>query len=277
MVDFDFKRLDEDKTYIDTKAKALVDFVIKHIEFLPYLCDCITTYTSLQHFEMKSEDGEDLFLEYAETFEFENEDSYDYVDEFVEVFRDTYNIYNDSNNVNEYENYIQNSVKVEMKYNEFCQNQLGNVRGRILEILLEEFIEKRYKPNRSRVSNYFLKFQSGCRIKLNGKELTLKNRKTVDIAAWDGSMGEFYEAKINPERFDEDVLNLLTLIKNALDNAKVNAIVGCVSMKEKETMIVCMEKVIEEQNINYNSSIQVYGKNELHGLLHNRPDISPAA
>ena len=271
-INFVFDELDEKKVYADSKAQPLVNFIIEHMDFLPYLCDCIVTYTSVDCLSIKDEEGEDMFLEHVDNFEFDDDNNYQYIDEFVSIFKEAYDVVNCQSEY-EYEQYLLKTTNDVLSYEEFCKIQLGYIRGRVVELILEHFIEKRYKPSRTRANNFSLKFAKGCKITLKGKELICGQRKTVDIAGWDGSMGEFYEAKVNPDRFNEEVLGLLTLIKNELEYSQIEAIVGCISMKDKDAMNISVNKVINEQKISYNNNIQLYGKDELANLLYNRPDI----
>lgn len=282
MVNFDFKKLDKDKVYANGKALKLVDFITNHIGFLPNLCECILGNTKLNCLDVNDRDGENIFSQYIDNLEFDDENNDNYVNEFEKVFREAYNVSDCNKEYERYkdefdENIDRNKDKQLMTFEQFAEEQLGYIRGRVLEILLENFIRERYKPSRQRLDNYYLKFNTGCRIKLNGKELVTEDRKTVDVAGWDGTMGEFYEAKVNPENFDEVVLKLLTFIKDELEKERINAIVGCISMKNKETMILGIEEVIKQNKIKYNNNIQIYGRNELLNLLNNRPEIVPAA
>ncbi len=283
MVNFDFKRLDEEKSYADRKVMPLIRFVANHIDFLPSLCESILNNIKLNSLEATdSINRENRFSQYIQSLEFDDESNYDYVEEFEELFRNAYDLSDYKDEYLEYKkDYEENSNKYKednmLNDEEFMQQQLGYIRGRALEILLESFIEKRYTASRERMGNYYLKFGKGCMIKIDGKALVTDRRKTVDIAGWDGKFGEFYEAKVNPENFNEIVLEFLTLVKNKFDELKINAIVGCISMKDKDIMELEIDDIINEKNINYNRNIQLYGTEELQDLLYARPEIIPIA
>ncbi|MGM9978244.1 MAG: hypothetical protein ACI33J_05555 [Clostridium sp.] len=90
--------------------------------------------------------------------------------------------------------------------------------------------------------------------------LNLKTWGEVDIAGWDGECGEFYEMKVGPKNFHETVLKLLSYIKTELDKKKVNNIVVCITMVNKNKL----ETQIESVRKNY--GLRIFGKQELLSL-----------
>lgn len=240
-INFKFVHIDDNKRYAHDKSLPLVKFILCHLDFLPYLCDCITTYTTVGSLERVDERGKNVFSKYLNTLDFEDEDNYDYIGEFEELFREAY--------------------RIDLtKYNE---DVLGDIRGKVLEDLIEELVKPRYTDR----SNPFGKiFNVGCRIEFNGKHLTIPTRKTVDIAGWDGIIGEFYEAKVGPHRFQMDELILLTLIKNEMDKHCIQCIVGCVSMKRSDVIKAHIKNIVEKEKIPYNHTISIYGKDNLLAL-----------
>ena len=250
-INLDFKVTDELDRYNNYKAEPLVRFVLKHMDFLPYICDALTKFYSFDSINELGRRNKNKFKVFVQTIDFEKEDNYKYINEFEELLRQTYNIKSDYPSLE----------------NEMIQKKLSKVRGRILEKIIESFVQPRYLCTRS--NPYMNKFSTGCMVLLNNKQLIINDRLTVDIAAWNGLRGEFYETKVGPHKFDESVLNLLSLIKNEMDNHNITSVVGCVTMANKDKLLENMEEVKSKTNINFNNCIKVFGKHELITLTEN--------
>lgn len=229
------------------KAMPMVNFIIKHIEFLPCLCDGLTSFCGLDSINENGRRGKNKFRLFLETYDFADEESSNYLNEFEEIFRIAYDI----------RTMYPNASVANLR------DKLGKVRGIMLELLIEEFVKGRYKQSRDNLNNEFGK---GCIVVINNKEMVIEDRVTVDIAGWDGIKGEFYETKVGPQNFEDNVLKLLSLIKHELDKFPNQSIVGCVTMVNKEKLIEKIESI--KMNIhNFNSKIEVIGKRELVNLI----------
>ncbi|WAM30834.1 hypothetical protein [Caldicellulosiruptor naganoensis] len=100
--------------------------------------------------------------------------------------------------------------------------KLSRLRGRILELFILHFVYKRYNA-----PGYIV--LQGCGVKINGRLIATEERKTVDIAAWNGMFGEFYETKVGPNLFDEKVIKYLGLLAVELQKVSLKSIVACVT------------------------------------------------
>ncbi|HHD2602672.1 hypothetical protein ACV3RG_13040 [Clostridium perfringens] len=244
---FEFKVTDKFDKFAYDKAKPLVEFVAKHIDFLPCLCDGLTRFCKYDSVNKNGRNGKNRFTYFLETYDFNNVECSGYLSEFEKKFREAYDI----------------KSKYPKASEDDIQDKLGKVRGVILELLIEDFVKVRYKQTRN---NKEIKFSKGCIVVVNDKELVIDDRVTVDIAGWDGSKGEFYETKVGPQNFDEDVLKLLSHIKDELDLLNVQAIVGCVTMANRDKLLDNINEI--KPNITgYNDRIEVIGKRELINLI----------
>lgn len=251
---FKFEVTDKFDKFCYAKSIPLVDFILLHKDFLPYLCEVLTSFYSINSIHEIGRRGKTRFDIFIKTLDFDNEDNNLYIDEFKKIILNAYDI--ESHYPNE-------------SY-DGLQERLSKVRGTILELLMEKIIRPRFEASREFPNRIFAK---GCKIIFYGKELTLSNRVSVDIAGWDGECGEFYEMKVGPKNFDETVLKLLSYIKTELDKKKVNNIVGCITMVNKNKLETQIESVRQNYGVDiFNNSIKIFGKQELLSLA-NRENI----
>lgn len=246
---FNFHKTDRFDKFSYNKAKPLVEFTLKHLDFLPCLCDSLTSFYSYDSINEIGRGGINKFKKFLASIDFKDERNNEFINEFEETLRDAYNV----------------KSKYPSDSDDVIQDKLGKIRGVILELLIESFVKPRYEA--TRIKPHIL-FCTGCKVELNDKELITSDRISVDIAGWDGNNGEFYETKVGPQNFDEDVLSLLSLIKNELDKQKINSVVGCVTMATKDKLIWSIGDIKSKVDIKLNDDIKIYGKYELAQLIY---------
>jgi hypothetical protein len=252
-INLDFEVTDLPDRYCSDKAEPLVCFILEHIDFLPYICDALTKFYGFNSINELGRRNKNKFKVFVQTIDFENEDNYKYVQQFENLFRQTYDIKSDYPGLND----------------EAIQKKLSKVRGRILERIIESFVKPKYPCLKS--NPYMNKFSTGCMVFINNKQLVIKDRISVDIAAWNGLIGEFYETKVGPHKFDESVLSLLSLIKSEMDNHNITSVVGCVTMANKYKLMESIEEI--KGSINFNEGIKIFGKHELITLKDNQFEL----
>ena len=187
---------DRPKQSTVTKVWPLVDFTIKNISFLPFLCDGLLKFRSINAIEQRDTKRNMLMIDgWIEHIPLNNPDDEKILPDFKTKFK---SIYMDCDH-----------------------EELSNRRGMILELLVNSFVAARYRS--------YPTYSRGCIVQLNSKQL-IRERKTVDIAGWNGKIVELYETKVGPDLFGFEVLDLLCYIKKNLDCAKVCSIVGCITM-----------------------------------------------
>lgn len=119
--------------------------------------------------------------------------------------------------------YIQNKLR-------FADKRLHLYRGRLFEVLISSLVKPRF------VNEYF---ETGCKIFINNSHVFVRygegmasHKETFDIAGWieNSEYGEFYECKINPERFTEANYRLLEELEKRLLECNIsNCIIAFVS------------------------------------------------
>lgn len=243
----EFKPEDKFDKFVYNQAKPVVVFIMHHMDFLECLCDGLVKFVNYDSINEIGRRGKNKFHYFLQTYDFEDDKSCEYIGEFEEIFRQAYDI------KSTYQKYSKKEL----------QDKLGEIRGKILELLIEEFVKDRYKGSRNNPERIF---STGCTVIINQNRIVTENRITIDIAGWDGEKGEFYETKVGPQNFNEDVLKLLSYIKYELDSNNLQTIVGCVSMANKDKL----EEKIDEVKRNIqrcNTKIEIIGKRELVNLI----------
>ncbi len=123
-----------------------------------------------------------------------------------------------------------------------CQNDrdIEKMRGLVPEKLLEKIFQIRY-------SSKIHKQDHGCSVLIDGEEVKYicpnpydigddsdKNRRTVDIGAWDGINGEFAEIKVSPDSFHTKEIKYLRLLADKLKVNDINHKVYLIALKERQ-------------------------------------------
>ncbi|WP_271629590.1 hypothetical protein [Caldicellulosiruptor sp. DIB 104C] len=204
----EFERYDIIDTSFDRIVEPIVTSVVNNTHLLPYLCECILHFNNYEKYSRKEGDITS-FEKWQERLKsiFKTE----FVDDFILKLRRLYEEGKDDH------------------------KKLSRLRGRVLELLIFHFVYKRYNA-----PGYIV--LQGCGVKINGRLIATEERKTVDIAAWNGMFGEFYETKVGPDLFDEKVIKYLGLLAVELQKVNLKSIVACVTMASVERLERQMEK-----------------------------------
>ena len=80
---------------------------------------------------------------------------------------------------------------------------------------------------------------------------------------------KYYYFMLKSNFFDNDVLKLLSLIKDEIDSLDIKNIVGCITMVNKDKLIEAIKIQECENSISYNKNINIFGKYELMDLMKN--------
>ena len=145
----------------------------------------------------------------------------------------------------------------------FADKRLHLYRGRLFEVLISSLVEPRF------VNEYF---ETGCKIFIYNSHVFVRygegmasHKETFDIAGWieNSEYGEFYECKINPERFTEANYRLLEeLEKRLLECSISNCIIAFVSA-DSTNKILQIKRDIEEKNKNISSEFRIIGRDSI--------------
>lgn len=149
----------------------------------------------------------------------------------------------------------------------FADKRLHRYRGLLLEHILIALVKERFNG---------AMFQTGCQIYINGRRIIALygqgnsyHKETMDVCGWIESVkyGEFYECKINPDRFkEENYRYFLELIKCLQENKISNYIVGFVSAESTECIrarIEILEK-LEKIPVDCKVLFQIVGRDDLY-------------
>ena len=136
------------------------------------------------------------------------------------------------------------------------ENIFISVRGVLLERILEELVKVKYSHPAKR--------EVGCKVIIDNiaipddSSITIS---TLDFAGWNGSFGEFYEAKAHPKRFTSESIDLLTNLHKNLTERDIEHLIGCVSYNTRDAMI----QVFKREKFN-TDIFMFFGQHELRNL-----------
>lgn len=131
-------------------------------------------------------------------------------------------------------------------------------------LIFEYIMENHYK-------NIYVDFSKGCKVIINGihikyicEENEKDDRGTIDIAGYSSYESEFYEVKVGPSGFKENVIIYLNMLNDAARKNKISGkiTVGCMSLEVKSKLIL----KLNETNEDY-SGLGVFGRDEIKEIL----------
>lgn len=147
--------------------------------------------------------------------------------------------------------------------------EISDLRGRILEVIYQDKLSPIYSKRNS-------VFDYGCEVIINGLKIiyidesgdSSRNRTTIDIAGYNIMNSEFYELKVRPNNFKDNVLVYLnTLKQEAVENEISKSIkVGCVSMESKVSLKKQLEIIKRKYNVEYDG-LELIGRDEIKQIL----------
>lgn len=119
-------------------------------------------------------------------------------------------------------------------------------------------------------------FDYGCKVIINGVEIEYidvsgdfnKDRKTIDIAGYNLINSEFYELKVRPDSFKDNVIKYLNILKlEALSNKiSENIKVGCVSLESRVSLKKQLKIIKRKYDVEY-EGLEIIGKDEIRELI----------
>lgn len=160
----------------------------------------------------------------------------------------------------------------------YPDKRLGQYRGLLFEEIVVAAVEKRYTEKR---------FCTGCQIYINSRRVialygegSASHKETIDIAGWDDNAknGEFYECKINPERFRNENYRFFMELKKALDvNGIQNYQIGLVSADTMEHL-KAQKRYLEEQDESCKAEFMLIGREDIYNMQSSRmPELFSAS
>ena len=226
------KRTDDDYYGVKEYILPVVQAAIKSATYLEILCMILNTYdTYTEHISndvskalklygnLKKEDMSEAELQNYADFSQKLYDLYWTIvdDEFgKEIFKANQDLCN----------------KHKLK---LVENRLGRYRGILFEEVVAAMVEERFQEG---------DFQKGCKIRIDGTWIRIgydtgnsKHKETFDVAGWKNDLfyGEFYECKVNPERFTEENYRLFEMLWKELEqHFNIQYILALVSSETKE-------------------------------------------
>lgn len=238
-INIEFQHLDfypREMQYIRKKINKISDLVNKNPRLIEILSDFLLSFLDKTDFNKK--------------FKI-----------FVKKVKTTEELYG-SENLKELLNELENSYKALKVYD------IDKFRG----LVFEQIMEKHYKKEVYNKDND--KFGSGCQVILNEKEIEYidesnkeNNRKTVDIAGYNPIKSEFYEIKVGPKGFKQNVIRYLNMLNYEVNSSEIsdNIITGCVTLKKLSALKLKLKSTKEDF-----SKLNLSGYEEVKKILMNK-------
>ena len=160
------------------------------------------------------------------------------------------------------------SLKVAYK-NSRDDKEVSDLRGRILEAVYQDKLSPIYSKRDSI-------FDCGCKVIIDGVEIKYidksgdfdRNRSTIDIAGYNFISSEFYELKVRPASFQDNVIIYLNKLKSQALASKIseNIVVGCVSLEPNTSLKNQLKIIKRKYNVEY-EGLEIIGKDEIKKLI----------
>lgn len=161
-----------------------------------------------------------------------------------------------------------NSLKVAYE-NSRDDGEISDLRGKILETIYQDKLSPIYS-RRDSIFDY------GCKVIIDGVEIKYidesgdfaKNRMTIDIAGYNLENSEFYELKVRPDNFQDNVIKYLNKLRSeALTNRiSENVKVGCVTLELRTSLESQLKIIKRKYDIDY-EGLEIIGRSEMRELI----------
>lgn len=161
-----------------------------------------------------------------------------------------------------------NTLKAAYK-NSKDDREISDLRGRILETIYQNELSPIYSKRDSI-------FDYGCKVIINEVEIKYidgtgdfdRNRSTIDIAGYNLKKSEFYELKVRPAGFQDNIIIYLNKLKSKAFSNEIseNIIVGCVSLEPKTSLKNQLKIIKNKYNVDY-EGLKIVGKDEIRELI----------
>lgn len=230
-IDIKFEELDflpEDMNYFNRRARKIAKIVNDDPRLVEVLAKFLLTFINKINFNKRYKDWEKRLIEIEELYSKDNLDV---------LVSELYN-----------------------SYNKVCDYHIDKFRGLIFEYIVE-----------SHYRNIYTCFSKGCRVIINGIQIKYicekderNNRSTIDIAGYSSCESEFYEVKVGPDGFRENVITYLNMLNDAAHKNKISdkITVGCMTLEVKSKLILKLNSTGKDY-----SGLDVLGRHEVKEIL----------
>ncbi|EOD01146.1 hypothetical protein [Caldisalinibacter kiritimatiensis] len=235
--DVKFQELDYlpiDIRYFDKRARNIASIVNEDPKLLKVLSEFLLLFTNKINFKSR-------FKKWKEELQLiKRPHNKDNMDKLISELYDSYNVVKDYH--------------------------IDKFRGLIFEYVMENHYKHMYN-----------RFSKGCKVIINGTEIKYlcvedenKNRNTIDIAGYSRTKSEFYELKVGPDGFKDNVIKYLNILNKVACENRISekTIVGCMTLETKNKLKIKL-RMIEEDS----SKLELLGRNELMNILKHSPLI----
>lgn len=265
-----FKRTDDDYYGVKEYILPVVQAAIKSATYLEILCMILNTYdTYTEHISNDVSKALKLYgnLKKEDMSEAESENYADFSQKLYDLY---WTIVDDEfgKEIFKANQDLCNKHKLKL-----VENRLGRYRGILFEEVVAAMVEERFQEG---------DFQKGCKIRIDGTWIRIgydtgnsKHKETFDVAGWKKELfyGEFYECKVNPERFTEENYRLFEMLWKELEqHFNIQYILALVSSETKEK--VKKQKEYLEETVE-KIEFKVIGREDLYNILNYQiPEIA---
>ena len=160
----------------------------------------------------------------------------------------------------------------------FESNRVARYRGLLLEEIVADIVYKRFSEDA---------FDTGCQVYINGTKVMICygagnacHKETIDVAGWKKGIkyGEFYECKVNPNRFNIENLSYLAelneqLIHKGSNKSKVGFVSADITINVKSRKDELLETCDPDCDKLGNDGILLIGRDEIYSISESVPEI----
>lgn len=231
-------RNDDYTRVIDSRARGITGCIKRNVQLFDVLCDFVLKFT----------------------------DKNEYNRSFSRWLKDV----RKSNRVVKQEDLevLINTLKTAYK-NSRDDREISDLRGRILETIYQDGLSPIYS-GRDSIFDY------GCKVIINEVEIKYidgtgnldRNRSTIDIAGYNFINSEFYELKVRPAGFQDNIIIYLNKLKSKAfaNGISENITVGCVSLEPKTSLKNQLKIIKNKYNVDH-EGLKIIGKDEIRELI----------
>lgn len=147
-------------------------------------------------------------------------------------------------------------------------SKIGNLIFKIACLKLNEYHESRLRKSI---------FEKGCEVLIRGREIHYidedpdRSKKTVDIAGYNADTSEFYEIKVGPNNFTDNIIKYLNILnlKACDENISKKITVGCMTMDTKANLKQNLNKVRILDKVDY-TGLKIMSRDEVKQIINNK-------
>lgn len=254
-----FRHVDEEYFGVEEYIRPVANQAVVHNQFICIICEILNVFNkytehivadvkkAMKCFEYRLDKEDKIALSaYRELTEKVEQFYWNVVDdEFGEKLREF------------------NEEQYRRKGMRYPDNRLGQYRGLLFEELVSAAVKTRF------VGRLYCTgcqvYINGCRVLARYGEGSASHKETIDIAGWDAeaNYGEFYECKINPERFRNENYRYFMELKSTLDSNGIQDYkIGLVSADATENLRA-QKRYLEAQDQNCRAEFMLIGREDI--------------